>query len=161
MARQRIKTVKESHVEMTELVLPNDTNRLGNMLGGRLMHLMDIAGAIAATRHTNRVCVTASVDELHFLHPLRQGEIVILQASVNRVFRTSMEVGIKVTLEDPLKGVRKHANSAYFTFVALDEDGTPVHAEPVQPVSKEEKRRFADAARRRQLRLQHRKQSSS
>ncbi|MCI0708288.1 MAG: acyl-CoA thioesterase [Ignavibacteriae bacterium] len=160
MAKHRIRTVKESQVEMTELVLPNDTNRLGNMLGGRLMHLMDIAGAIAASRHTNRVCVTASVDEMHFLHPIRQGEIVILQASVNRVFHTSMEVGIKVTLEDPLQGIRKHANTAYFTFVALNDDGKPVPVEPVKPVSKEEKRRYVNAARRRQLRLQHRKATS-
>jgi len=123
MASQTVKTVKDSQVEMTELVLPNDTNRLGNLLGGRLMHLMDIAGAIAAARHTNRVCVTASVDEMNFLHPIKQGDIVILQASVNRVFRTSMEVGIRVVLEDPLSGVRKHANTAYFTYVALDDAG--------------------------------------
>ncbi|MGH2569475.1 MAG: acyl-CoA thioesterase, partial [Bacteroidota bacterium] len=110
---------------MTELVLPNDTNRLGNLLGGRLMHWMDIAGAIAAARHTHRVCVTASVDEMHFLHPIKQGDIVILQASVNRVFSSSMEVGIRVILEDPLAGIRKHANSAYFTYVALDDDGKP------------------------------------
>ncbi len=145
---------------MTELVLPNDTNRLGNLLGGRLMHLMDVAGAIAAARHTNRVCVTASVDEMNFLHPIKQGDIVLLRASVNRVFKTSMEVGIRVTLEDPLTGFRKHANSAYFTYVALDDHGTPVQVEPVQPVSKDEKRRHTDAAKRRQLRLQHRKRSS-
>ncbi|HEY4611437.1 MAG TPA: acyl-CoA thioesterase [Bacteroidota bacterium] len=160
MASQTVKTVKDSQVEMTELVLPNDTNRLGNLLGGRLMHLMDIAGAIAAARHTNRVCVTASVDEMNFLHPIKQGDIVILQASVNRVFRTSMEVGIRVVLEDPLSGVRKHANTAYFTYVALDDAGKPVPASPIRPVDKAEKRRYADAARRRQLRLQHRKRSS-
>lgn len=146
---------------MTELVLPNDTNRLGNLLGGRLMHMMDIAGAIAAARHTQRVCVTASVDEMNFLHPIKQGDIVILQASVNRVFNTSMEVGIRVTLEDPLTGHRKQANSAYFTYVAIDDFGKPVKVDPIRPVTKEERRRYADAARRRQLRLQHRKRSSS
>jgi len=146
---------------MTELVLPNDTNRLGNLLGGRLMHLMDIAGAIAAARHTNRVCVTASVDEMHFLQPIKQGDIVILQASVNRVFNSSMEVGIRVILEDPLKGIRKHANSAYFTYVALDDDGKPIAVDPVRPVTREEKRRYSDSARRRQLRLQHRKRPFS
>lgn len=160
MAQRTTKTVKESQVEMTELVLPNDTNRLGNLLGGRLMHLMDIAGAIAATRHTNHVCVTASVDEMNFLHPIKQGDVVILQASVNRVFSSSMEVGIRVTLENPLSGQRKHANSAYFTYVALDDAGIPVPANQVRPVSKVEKRRHADAARRRRQRLQHRKRTS-
>ncbi len=161
MAKRRYKTVKESQVEMTELVLPNDTNRLGNLLGGRLMHMMDIAGAIAAARHTQRVCVTASVDEMHFLQPIKQGDIVILQASVNRVFNTSMEVGIRVTREDPLTGARTHSNSAYFTYVAIDDSGKPVKVDPIRPVTKEERRRYADAARRRQLRLQHRKRSSS
>ncbi len=157
MARQRIKTVKESQVEMTELVLPNDTNRLGNLLGGRLMQIMDIAAAIAASRHTNRICVTAAVDELNFLHPIKQGDIVILQASVNRVFNTSLEVGVRVSLEDPLTGVRKHANTGYLTFVAIDDHGKPVDVAPIRPVTKEEKRRYADAARRREKRLQHRK----
>ncbi|HXG39069.1 MAG TPA: acyl-CoA thioesterase [Bacteroidota bacterium] len=161
MASRKYKTVKESQVEMTELVLPNDTNRLGNLLGGRLMHMMDIAGAIAAARHTQRVCVTASVDEMNFLHPIKEGDIVILQASVNRVFNTSMEVGIRVTLEDPLTGHRQHANSAYFTYVAIDDNGKPVKVDPIRPVTKEERRRYADAARRRQLRLQHRKRTTS
>ena len=118
---REVKPVKASQVEMTELVIPNDTNRLGNLLGGRLMHWIDIAAAIAASRHTNRVCVTASVDELHFHHPVKQGEVVILQASVNRVFRTSLEVGVRVTKENPLTGERKHTNTAYLTFVAIDE----------------------------------------
>src|SRR3990167_1545296 len=100
MKRDRKRTGKESQVEMVEMGLPNDTNRLGNLLGGRLMHLIDISAAIAASRHTNRVCVTASVDELNFLHPILAGEVVILQASVNRVFRTSMEVGVRVTREN-------------------------------------------------------------
>jgi acyl-CoA hydrolase len=160
MPRRRLKTVKESQVSMTEMVLPNDTNRLGNLLGGRLMHLMDIAAAIAASRHTNRVCVTASVDELSFLHPIKQGDIVILRASVNRVFSTSMEVGIRVTLEDPITGARKHANSAYFTFVAIDEHGKPVKVSPIRPVTNEEQRRYADAARRREKRLEHRQRST-
>ena len=94
MHQLKTKPVKASQVEMTELVIPNDTNRLGNLLGGRLMHWIDIAAAIAASRHTNRVCVTASLDELHFHHPVKQGEVVILQASVNRVFHSSLEVGV-------------------------------------------------------------------
>jgi len=150
------KPVKASQVEMTELVIPTDTNRLGNLLGGRLMHWMDIAAAIAATRHTNQVCVTASVDSLHFHHPVKQGEVVILQASVNRVFRTSLEVGVRVTKENPLTGERQHTNTAYLTFVAIDDDGKPVPARPVRPVTSAEKHRYRDAARRRQSRLSHR-----
>lgn len=154
-----VKTVSESQVEMTEMVLPNDTNRLGNLLGGRLMQWIDIAAAIAASRHTNRVCVTALVDGLHFLHPIREGEVVILQASVNRVFNTSLEVGVRATKEDLLTGQRKHTNTAYLTFVSIDDSGTPAPAPPIRPETKEEKRRYDDAARRRTLRLQHRRQS--
>jgi acyl-CoA hydrolase len=141
---------------MTEMVLPNDANRLGNLLGGRLMHMMDIAAAIAASRHTNRVCVTASVDELHFHHPIRIGEVVILQASVNRAFHTSLEVGVRVTKEDLLTGKRTHTNSAYLTFVAIDEEGRPVPVPLIVPQTNEERRRYRDAARRRRQRLLHR-----
>jgi len=151
------KPVKASQVEMTELVIPTDTNRLGNLLGGRLMHWMDIAAAIAATRHTNQVCVTASVDSLHFHHPVKQGEVVILQASVNRVFRTSLEVGVRVTKENPLTGERQHTNTAYLTFVAIDGNGKPIPARPVRPVTNIEKHRYRDAARRRRSRLSYRK----
>lgn len=157
MARPTVKPVKASQVEMTELVLPNDTNRLGNLLGGRLMHWIDIAAAIAASRHTNRVCVTASVDELHFHNPVKQGEVVVLRASVNRVFRTSLEVGVSVTTENTLTGDRQRTNTAYLTFVAIDEEGKPVVAAPVKPVTPVEKRRFRDAARRREIRLLHRR----
>jgi acyl-CoA hydrolase len=156
MQQLSVKPVQVSQVEMTELVLPNDTNRLGNLLGGRLMHWIDIAAAIAASRHTNHVCVTASVDELQFHHPVKQGEVVILKASVNRVFRTSLEVGVRVTKENPLTGERKLANTAYLTFVAIDNEGKPVPANPVKPVTSAERRRYRDAARRRQLRLSHR-----
>ena len=139
------------------MVLPTDTNRLGNLLGGRLMEWIDISAAIAASRHTNRVCVTASVDELNFHHPISQGDVVILQASVNRVFRTSLEVGVRVTKENLLTGDRQYTNTAYLTFVAIDDNGKPVPALPVRPVTKEQKRRYADAARRRESRLLHRK----
>jgi len=142
---------------MVQMVLPTDTNRLGNLLGGQLMHWIDIAAAIAASRHTNRVCVTASVDELNFHHPIHQGEVVTLQASVNRVFHTSLEIGVRVTKENLLTGERTFTNTAYLTFVAI-EDGKPVLIAPIKPVSKEEKRRYADAARRRELRLLRRKQ---
>ncbi len=159
MNRRDVRPCSQSKVEMTEMVLPNDANRLGNLLGGRLMHMIDIAAAIAASRHTNRVCVTASVDELHFHHPIRIGEVVTLKASVNRAFHTSVEVGVRVSKEDLLTGERKHTNSAYLTFVAIDEDGKPVPVPRVEPTSKEEKRRYRDAARRRELRLRHRVRS--
>ncbi len=157
MKEKKIKPVKESQVEMTEMVLPNDANRLGNLLGGRLMQWIDIAAAIASWRHTNRICVTASVDELHFLHPIKVGEVVILKASVNRAFRTSVEVGVRVLKENPLTGDRKHTNTAYLTFVSVDNDGKPVPAPPVKPVTKEEKRRYREAAERRTQRLNRRK----
>jgi len=142
---------------MTEMVLPNDANRLGNLLGGRLMHMIDIAAAIAASRHTNRVCVTASVDELHFHLPIRIGEVITLKASVNRAFRTSLEVGVRVSKEDLLTGKRTHTNSAYLTFVAIDDEGHPVPIPPLLPQTKEEKRRYRGAARRRLQRLLHRR----
>ncbi len=146
-------TVRASQVEMTELVLPNDTNQLGNLLGGRLMHLMDIAMAIAAARHSGLVCVTASVDEINFLHPIRLGQVVILRASVNRVFRTSMEVGVKVFCEDLKSGKRTHTNSAYMTFVGLNAEGRPTPSAQVIAETDEEKRRFDAALARRNHRL--------
>ena len=158
MSPARIRTVKESQVQMVQMVLPTDTNRLGNLLGGQLMHWIDIAAAIAASRHTNRVCVTASVDKLNFHHPILQGDVVTLEASVNRVFTTSLEIGVRVSKENLLTGERQYTNTAFLTFVAIDEAGKPVPAPPVKPVTKEEKQRFADAARRRKLRLMHRKQ---
>jgi acyl-CoA hydrolase len=158
MKQARIRTVKESQVQMVQMVLPTDTNRLGNLLGGQLMHWIDIAAAIAASRHTNRVCVTASVDELNFHHPILQGDVVTLEASVNRVFRSSLEIGVRVSKENLLTGERLYTNTAYLTFVAIDESGKPVAAPPVNPVTNEEKRRYADAARRRKSRLMHRKQ---
>jgi len=154
------KSVSESQVEMVELVLPNDTNQLGNLLGGRLMHWIDIIGAMAATRHSNHVCVTAAVDELRFLNPIKLGELVILKSSVNRVFNTSMEVGVKVFSENSLTGVKKHSNSAYLTFVSIDQDSKPVKAVPVHPESQEEKRRYEQALFRREQRLSHREETN-
>lgn len=153
------KSVSESKVEMVELVLPNDTNQLGNLLGGRLMHWIDIAAAVAATRHSNHVCVTAAVDELSFLHAIKLGELVILKASVNRAFNTSMEVGVKVFSENSLTGERKHSNSAYLTFVSIDQSGRPIKTVPVLPQSLEEKRRHEQALFRREQRLRHREEA--
>jgi acyl-CoA hydrolase len=146
-------TVRASQVEMTELVLPNDTNQLGNLLGGRLMHLMDICMAISAARHSGLVCVTASVDEINFLHPIRLGQVVVLRASVNRVFTTSMEVGVRVCCEDLKSGRRTHTNSAYMTFVGLNAEGKPTPSPQVIPETPDELRRFEQALQRRQQRL--------
>jgi acyl-CoA hydrolase len=151
------KYVGDSQVVTTQLVLPNDTNQLGNLLGGTLMHWIDIAAAICAQQHSGRVCVTASVDELSFHYPIKLGEIVTLRASVNRVFTTSMEVGVQVTAHGQDGSPSRRSNTAYLTFVAIDEQGTPVVVPPVVPQSEDEKRRFDEALERRQLRLQHRR----
>ena len=152
----RVKTVEDSKVEMTELVLPNDTNQLGNLLGGRLMHWMDIAAALAAMRHSARVCVTAAVDNMSFHAPIRLGAIVILRASVNRVFSTSMEVGVRVDVENPRDGTSFHANTAYLTFVGIDDNNRPVAADPIEPQTEAERRRYEGAGLRRQIRLEER-----
>lgn len=153
--------VRESQVVMTELVLPNDANSLGNLLGGKLMHLIDIAAAIAAARHSHLVCVTVSVDRLTFLYPIRTGEVVVLHASVNRVFNTSMEVGVKVYAEDLITGTLVHANSAYLTFVGLNAEGKPVKTSQVIPETDEERRRFEEALIRRNARLEHKRKMST
>ncbi|HLP16172.1 MAG TPA: acyl-CoA thioesterase [Bacteroidota bacterium] len=150
------KTVKHSQASMTQLVLPDETNALGNLLGGQLMHWIDLVAAIAAMRHSRKVCVTASVDEINFIHPVRQGEVVTLRASVNRVFSTSMEVGVSVSAEDLLTGETHHTNSAYLTFVAIDDRGRPIAVDPIQCEDDEEIRRYKQALQRREQRLQRR-----
>jgi len=112
--------VSESMAEYSELALPNDANVLGNLLGGKIMHLVDLAGAIAAIRHCRHVVVTASIDHMDFIHPVKIGQWVKLRSSVNRAFHTSMEVGVKVWVEDLIEGGEQHVSSAYLTFVALD-----------------------------------------
>ncbi len=139
---------------MTEIVLPNDTNQLGNLFGGRLLQFMDVCGAIAAQRHAGRVCVTASVDSVEFKSAISLGEVVNIEARVNRVFTSSMEVEINVWAEGP--GVdlkRRWCNRAYYTFVAVDADNKPVPAPPIVPETEEERQRYLSAARRRELRL--------
>jgi acyl-CoA hydrolase len=143
------KTVSESKVEMIELVLPNDTNTFGNILGGRVMHLMDMACAMAAIRHARHQVVTVSVDRLDFRNPIPLGNMMILKASVNYVGRTSMEVGVKVLSENPLTGEQQHTSSAYLTFVALDEKGKPAEIPPLIPETEEEKRRYEEGKTRR------------
>lgn len=150
------KPPRESKAEMTEVVLPNDANPLGAMLGGRVMHLMDIAAAIAGHRHSNSYLVTASVDYVDFRYPIRVGDLIILKSSVNRVFNTSMEVGVKIFSENFLTGERKHTSSAYVTFVAIDEQRRPHPVRPIKPETSEEKRRWREAGKRRQVRLAYR-----
>lgn len=147
------KFVRESYSEYSELALPNDANGLGNLLGGKVMHLVDLAGAMAAIRHSRQPCVTASIDHMNFLHPVRIGQLVLLRSAVNRVFRTSMEVGVKVFIEDLIAGEVRHMSSAYLTFVAVDRAGNPMAVQPVVPETDEEQRRFLQAGERRAYRL--------
>jgi acyl-CoA hydrolase len=149
----RGRPVRESVSEYSEIALPNDANPLGNLLGGRVMHLVDLAGAIAAVRHARCPVVTASVDSMTFLHPVHIGQLLILKSSVNRVFRTSMEVGVKVWVEDLSRGDIRHTSSAYLTFVALGPSNERVPVPPVIPETDEEKRRFEQAGQRREYRL--------
>ena len=148
----RPRTVADSQSEMAEVVLPNDANPLGNLLGGRLMHWIDLAGAMAAHRHSRSYVVTASMDHLDFLAPVHVGDLIILKSSVNRAFHTSMEVGVKVFVESYLNGTHRHVSSAYLTFVAVDQAGRHLTVPPVVPETEEEKERFEDAGRRRELR---------
>lgn len=145
-----------SQAEMTEMVLPNDANVLGNVLGGRVMHLVDLCGAIAACRHAGRVSVTASIDHMDFRFPIRVGELVVLKASVNRAFHSSMEVGVKVFAESMTTGERRHTSSAYLTYVALDEQGRRCPVPPVLAETEIERRRYEAAGLRRDYRLRHR-----
>lgn len=148
-----MKKVSDSITIMTELVLPNHTNQLGNLLGGQLMHWIDICAAMAAAKHAQRVCVTASVDKIDFHFPIKLGDAISLYASVNRVFNTSMEVGVKVFSESFRLGKKVHTNSAYLTFVGVDEIGKPVKTEEILPVTEDEKRRYEKALQRREARL--------
>lgn len=152
-ARQS-RNISESQSEMTELILPNDTNTLGNLLGGRLMHFIDLVAAMAAYRHARSHVVTASMEHIDFIAPVHVGDLLILKASINRAFTSSMEVGVKVWVENAMAGTRRHVSSAYLTFVAVDENGRSVPVAAVEPKSSEEKRRFEDAGRRREQRRQ-------
>lgn len=150
--------VTDSQVVMNEMVLPNDANTLGNVLGGHVMHLMDMCAAMAAMRHCRKVVVTASVDHLSFHHPVKVGELMILKASVNYADRTSMEVGVRIEAEHPLTGEKRHTSSAYLTFVALDEHGQPTRVPRAVPVTETDKRRCKAAKKRREDRLKRLKE---
>lgn len=153
--------VADSQSEMNEIVLPNDTNPLGALLGGRLMHWIDLAGAMAAHRHSHQYAVTASIDHLDFLTPVHVGELVVLRSSVNRVFSTSLEVGVKVWVENYLSDELRHVSSAYLTFVAVDAAGHHVKVAPVIPETDVQRRRYEDAGRRREIRRAERERRRS
>ena len=156
--------VRDSQSEMAEIVLPNDTNPIGGLLGGRLMHWIDLAAAMAAHRHSRNYVVTAAIDHLDFWVPVRVGDLVILRSSVNRVFHTSMEVGVKAWVENYLLDSCQHVSSAYLTFVAVDSAGRHLKVPAVVPETDEQRRRYEDAGRRREIRreeLERRRQSLS
>lgn len=157
----KAKAVSESQVEMTEIVMPQDTNSLGTIFGGRVMQWMDIAAAICGFRHCRTAVVTACVDALSFHSPIKIGEIVSIKASVNYTGKTSIEIGVRVDAEDPITGQKKHASSAYFTFVATNNTGRPISVPPVKPVSAVEKRRYKDGEKRRGARLRMRENSNA
>jgi acyl-CoA hydrolase len=143
--------VRDSQSEMAEIVLPNDANPLGALLGGRLMHWIDMAGALAAHRHSRHYVVTASIDHMDFWVPVHVGDLVILRSSVNRVFHTSMEVGVKVWVENYIADNCQHVSSAYLTFVAVDGGGRRMPVPAVVPETDEQRRRYEDAGRRREI----------
>jgi acyl-CoA hydrolase len=147
------KSVSESYTVMNELVLPNDTNTFGNLMGGRLMYWMDIAAGIVAVRHSNVPCMTASVDNISFKTPIKLGNLVRIEAKITRAFNTSMEIHLKVWGEDSLHQYKYESNEAYFTFVALDPNNKPRPVAPVIPETEAEQDNYDAALRRRQLRL--------
>lgn len=147
------KKVKESFVTMTELVLPNDTNTLNNLMGGRMLHWMDICAAVSAQRHSNRVVVTASVDNVSFTQPIRLGSVITIQGQVTRAFNSSMEIHLEVFVEDIGNQHKVKTNSAFYTFVAVDQSGNTIDVPEAIPETENEKELYDGALRRRQLRL--------
>jgi acyl-CoA hydrolase len=146
------RTVASTQSEMTELILPNDTNILGHLLGGRLMHFIDLTAAMAAYRHARTYVVTAAMDHIDFIRPVSLGDLVNLKSSVNRAFTTSMEVGVKVWAEDTHSGKQQHVASAYLVFVAIDKQGQRLKVPELLPETPDEHRRYADALLRREHR---------
>ena len=149
----KTKTAESTKAIMTEIVLPNDTNTLGNLMGGRLLHLMDICSAISSHRCSNRIVVTASVNNVSFAHPIKLGDIITLESKVTRTFNSSMEVLIEVSVENHRTGEKILSNNAYYTFVAVDQIGTPIEVPNVEPETEDEKAQYEGALRRRQLSL--------
>ncbi len=150
------RAVRESQHETSELMMPHNANVLGPVFGGVILAMMDKAAAVAAIRHARRSCVTVSIDRVDFKEPIHVGELVVMKASVNYAGRTSMEVGVRVEAENMVSGVRRHTNSAYLTFVAIDAEGRPVPVPEVVPETMDERRRHAAAQARRRVRLDER-----
>ncbi|WP_257666161.1 acyl-CoA thioesterase [Parapedobacter tibetensis] len=144
---------RESYTIMNELVLPNDTNTLNNLMGGRLLHWMDIAAAISAQKHCNRIVVTASVDNVSFKHPVKLGDVISIEAKVTRAFNTSVEVRLTVWAQNIPSGTKVKSNEAYYTFVAIDQDGHTIAVPQLVPETDEEKQLYNEALQRRELRL--------
>jgi acyl-CoA hydrolase len=161
MSDEKVKsrTVAESQAERSEIIFPADSNAIGNLFGGRLMQWIDLVGAVAAVRHSRAIVVTASIDHSDFVAPAHVGDLLILKASVNRAFRTSMEVGVRAMVEDALGQTLRHVSTAYVTYVAVDRDGRPVPVPCVIPETEHQKRRFADAGRRREGRAEETQRS--
>lgn len=149
----KARTAQESLTINTEVVMPNDTNHLGNLFGGKLLQWMDITAAISAQRHCKRVVVTANINHVSFDNPIKQNSVVTLEAKVSRAFTSSMEIFIDVYVENPVTGERTKSNEAIFTFVAVDQNGAPLHVPPLTPETELEKKRYDGALRRRQLSL--------
>ena len=147
-----VRPVRESQSERSEIIFPGDANALGNLFGGRLMQFIDLVGAMAASRHARAITVTASMDHLDFVAPVKVGDLLILKSSVNRAFRTSMEVGVKAMVEDVRAQRLRHVSSAYLTFVAVDTTGQRIEVPQVLPETEHQRRRFEDAGRRREMR---------
>ncbi|MEA3336009.1 MAG: acyl-CoA thioesterase [Chloroflexota bacterium] len=150
------KKASESAVETTQIILPSHANPLGTVFGGQVAAWIDLCAGVAAMRHARQVAVTASMDDLHFLAPAYVGEVLVLQAQVNRAFGSSMEVGVKVESENPLTGERRHTATAYLTFVALDKHGNKVPVPPLEPETDAQQRRYLEAEQRRKWRLERR-----
>ena len=149
---QPSRPVSDSQSERSEIIFPGDTNPVGNLFGGRLMQFIDLVGAMAASRHSRAIPVTVSMDHLDFVAPVKVGDILILKASVNRAFNTSMEVGVKAMVEDVRAGTLHHVSSAYLTFIAVDQNGKRVPVPAIAPETEHQHRRYEDAGRRRELR---------
>ena len=147
------RTPENSYITMNELVLPNDTNTLNNLMGGRLLHWMDIAAAISAQKHCSRIVVTASVDNVSFKQAIKLGDVITIEAKVTRAFHTSVEVRLDVWAENIPSGQKVKSNEAYYTFVAVDQNGSTIPVPPLSPETEQEKELYDGALRRRQLRL--------
>ena len=154
--RPRVRTVQNSQHETSEIMMPQHSNVLGHIFGGVILSMMDKTAAVSAFRHARNACVTVSIDRVDFREPIHVGDLIIMKASVNFTGRTSMEVGVRVEAEDMISGNRRHTNSCYLTFVAIDRNGRPVEIPQVQPETPIEQRRYAAAQERRRRRLEER-----